>query len=99
MVPNNIDSDALVLAEDRQLDHQTLAEVPCGDTGRIEVLNNFQRILHVFERVLAAFGYLFQSNRNFSAVLVDSAEIAVFVQISDDGVAGQPDLVLHSSQS
>ena len=56
--------------------------------GWIEVLNDFEGLLHIFEGVLAAFGNFFERDRNFSAVLVDGAEITVFVQISDDRMTG-----------
>ena len=63
------------------------------------MLDNFQGFLHILERVLTALGDFFERDRNFSAILVDRAQITVFVQISDNRMAGEADTFVHRRQS
>ena len=51
----------------RKLDHQAFAQIARGHAGRIEVLNDFESLLDVLERMLAAFGNLLESDRNLAA--------------------------------
>src|SRR5215510_11846675 len=98
VVANDLDCYAFVLAQYRQLDHQAFANVSRSYAGRIEVLNDFERLLYFLERVFTAFGDLFERDRNLTAVFINGAEISVLIQISYDRMAGETDVFFHRRQ-
>src|SRR5262249_37567285 len=94
----NIDSNTLIFSENRELDQQALSNFAGRYTWRIEVLNDFQGPLHIFQRMVTALSDFFECDRNLAAILVNGAEIAIFVQISNDRVTRQPDLFVDRTQ-
>src|SRR5215510_3983237 len=99
MVANNLDCDAFILAQYRQLDPQAFANVSRSDAWRIEVLNDFERLLHFLERVFTTFGDFLERDRNLTAAFINSAEISVFVQISDNRMASEADIFFYHLQT
>ena len=99
MVAYNLDRNGVFFTQNLQLDQQAFTQVTCGYAGRIEVLDDLERLLNVLKSVLSAFSNLFERDGDFAAVLVNCPQVAIFVEISDDRVAGEPDIFINRGQT
>ena len=63
------------------------------------MLDDLESLRHVFQRMFATFGDLFERDGYLASCLIDCEKVAVFVEISDDRMACKPDVVGDSGKT
>src|SRR5262249_39613857 len=89
----------VVFAQHLKLDHQTFTEVAGRDSGRVERLNDLERLLNLLESVFAAFCNFLEGNLNLATVFIDSSKVPVFIEIANDRMTGKADGFIDGSQA
>ena len=89
VVRNNLPGHATTAILTLDLEQQALLQVPRRDSGRIQTLHRLERSFHNRHREAALLGHLFHGGD----------QIAVFIQVTDDGLRRVPNLFVQNHQA